>query len=234
MSYSIDINSLHTAYADVLKFLEITNCYFKYSDSAETIIIKPIIIDVSFWIVMAANNIPQGGKLVIHTDEIYALDVETEPYMFEDDDTTYVKLCFTQQIPEELQSRITKYTILRQFSEKRKEERYDIGLANWELFGLEKAEQKLFHNKNSSIKCIISNISVHGALVTGKAAYIRIGENVAKLYCTFNNPIDTIMQSALIVRIDKKTSQLYRYSLRFIEPVSLGWQGRFNSYVLKL
>lgn len=95
MIYNKDINSLHTAYADVLKFIGIINCYFKYSDSAETIIIKPIIINVPFWIVMAANHIPQSGKFVIHTDEIYELDVETEPYMFEDDDTAYVKLCVT-------------------------------------------------------------------------------------------------------------------------------------------
>lgn len=226
------IDSLHTAYSDVMKFLGITNCYLQYSDYPETVIIKPLIIDTAFWIVMAKSNFPEDGLLIVKTDSrIYSIKIRTEIYFFADDEVPYLKLNLKESLPPELQEKILQYVVIRRHSEKRSEERYEVGLSNWKFFGLEKPEQLLYVNQNISVKCILNNVSVHGALVTGQAASVKVGENISKLYCRFICPINTLSQSAIVVRVEKKTEQLYRYSLQFIDPVALIWQSRLDSYV---
>ena len=114
--------------------------------------------------------------------------------------------------------------------------RYVVGLKEnrWALFGLKSQRQLLLSGRNM-IDVVISDVSSHGALVTGEMVPSLVaGKEIVQLQVKFDNPQETIMLPALVVRVDRPIPKIAQYALSFIEPVSISWMRRVDEYAMKL
>lgn len=140
---------------------------------------------------------------------------------------------FLETLPKFLIKKIREYNALIKKSNRRSEERYDVGLKKWKDFLLERADQRLISliiSKTENIRCILTNVSFHGALLTGESSRLKVNEGVVYLAMRFTSPMETVIQPAVICRIENRTNELSRYSLKFIEPYSLSWQKRIEAF----
>jgi hypothetical protein len=229
-------DSLQTAYADVLSFIGIRNCYFLYPDG-KTGIVKPLKITETGWTVIAGESVSGRQRLIIQTekaDNILDVPVLAAPCEKEVLGKNCLEIIFPEPFPEWFEQRIAEYRRIILSSEKRSEQRYDVGLTGWKSFGLRSGEQRLFA-LNKPVKAFLNNVSIHGSLITAEQvprepALVKAGETMAKLCCIFSYPEEYVFQNAVVVRVEQKTPRLYRYSLRFVEPVALIWQKRIELY----
>jgi hypothetical protein len=114
---------------------------------------------------------------------------------------------------------------------------------NWErphssLGGKSPDEQRLLAG-NKPVKALLNTVSIHGSLITAEqvpreSALVKAGKTMAgrlaRLCCVFAGSEEYVFQNAVVVRVEQKTDRLYRYSLRFVEPVVLVWQKRIELY----
>ncbi len=242
-------DSLQTAYADVLRFIGIKHCYFLYPDG-KTEVVKPLKITETGWTVIAASKQRAADKqraavkqradervtgeqrLVIQTaepDDSLTVPVQVVPCDTDAFGNNCLELIFPEPFPEWLERRIAEYRRIILSSEKRSEERYEVGLGGWKGFGLRSAEQRLLAG-SKPVKALLNNVSIHGSLITAESAPVKAGETITKLCCVFAGPEEYVFQNAVVVRVERKTERLYRYSLRFVEPIALIWQKRIELY----
>ena len=81
------------------------------------------------------------------------------------------------------------------------------------------------------IDVVISDVSSHGALVTGlMEPSLVVGREIVNLQVQFLNPQETLVLPALVVRIDRPIPKISQYALKFIEPVSIRWMKRVDGY----
>lgn len=218
-------------YGDVLKFLEIENVFFDFQ-TGKTAALQIEKIDNKKWIVFSSDLLIPMGIINIQTNmQEYRLKCFTKPIT---NDIGEYEIELYDSLPQTLSLKIEEYNNLVNSSERRKEERYDVGLTKWQEFKLQTPDQRLYYNKTNAIKCLINNVSVHGCLVTGESSKLKISQDIVKMAIRFNDPGEIILQSAVICRIVQKTPQLFRYSLNFIEPLALSWQKRIEDYVIGL
>lgn len=221
------INDFSKLSNESLNYLGIKNTYFDFSDGITTVI-KPIHIDLYKWEIISGSELSNQGKLIIEfdTNEKIVLPC-TVLKSNELDFNTYI-LKFSENINSIFAEKLQNFKKITSGSEKRKERRYDVGLENWRVFGLTKPEVYLYHNKKN-YKCVINNVSVHGTLLTGETAPISNNETV-NFVCNFHNPIENIIQTAILINCNNLGSNYSRYSLQFTDPVSFVWQERIDQY----
>ena len=146
-----------------------------------------------------------------------------------------LQILFDQNLPQELEKEIEEYLRIDSNAERRRGIRYVVGLKEnrWALFGLKSQRQLLLSGRNM-IDVVISDVSSHGALVTGEMVPSLVaGKEIVQLQVKFDNPQETIMLPALVVRVDRPIPKIAQYALSFIEPVSIRWMKRVDEYAKK-
>lgn len=222
-------NGSQVIFKDVLNFLEIKNIVFDF-ENGKTSSLQIERISEKEFICFSSSTLVPLGTLIIETDSgFFPIKCLTQSLSY----SYYIgeyRIEFLEALPKFLIKKIRKYNALIKKSNRRSEERYDVGLKKWQDFLLERADQRLIISKTENIRCILTNVSFHGALLTGESSRLKVNESVVYLAMRFTSPMETIIQPAVICRIENRTKELSRYSLKFIEPYSLSWQKRIEAF----
>lgn len=211
---------------EVIKYLGIRNTYFSLSEGI-TSLIKPLYIAPHKWEVLSASPLPSSGTLNIELDDgkfsvlcnVIKLDTNLNSYL----------LLFKEDLYSGFLEKLSTFNKISFSSDKRREERFNIGLENWKKFGLTKPEIHFVFN-TKTYKSIINNVSVHGALLTGETAPLSQNESLINLICSFNDPNQNVFQNALVVNCQNLKNNYSRYSLQFLDPISFVWQKRILDF----
>lgn len=140
-----------------------------------------------------------------------------------------------ESLPLELEKEIEEYLRIDSNAERRRGVRYVVGLKEnrWMHFGLKSQRQRFIIGKNM-IDVVISDVSSHGSLITGEMIpSLVVGKEIVQLQVKFDNPQETLMLPALVVRVDRPIPKIAQYALSFIEPVSIRWMKRVDEYAKK-
>ncbi len=213
---------------EFLNKIDVKNIFFRNCGGI-TSIITLILFDSMKATIFCSSEITENGILIIdrikenfQKERIEIFVTAIKDYS---QNNTWT-LFFEDPLPEDFENKVNKLNNLLQKSEKRKEFRYEIGLENWKDFGLSSPAQLLTVD-NHSIKCIISNASIHGALLTGERSLIKIGSK-ANLICHFSDK--KVKLNCIVINASIAATNYYRYSIRFLEPLSLSWCNHIIEY----
>lgn len=214
---------------EFLEQLDITNIFFR-SIGGITNVITPIDFSTEKTIVSCGNELPQNGFLVIdienkNTLEKKRIEILVSPIKDFSITNTYT-LFYEDPLPFDFQEKLNRLNEILKKSENRKEFRYNVGLDNWKQFGLTRPDLLLSFD-NGTAKCIISNASIHGTLLTGTRSLIKIGDK-AKLNLVFEDGKSIL--PGIIISAEPAAENYFRYSMRFLEPLSLLWCNHIISY----
>lgn len=205
-----------------LRALGINNIYFK-NFGGITEIIHIISLNNFTTTVSSGGNLVEKGVLVIETEE---MKIEIFVSVIKDfSEINTFTLFHEDPFPEYFQNKVNSLNSILSSSEKRKEFRYEVGLKNWQKFGLKKPECA-FIDGNYITKTIINNVSIHGALLTGARSHTLIGEKVI-FTCNFD---EIIKLQSILINSSACGNGYFRYSLRFLEPLSLTWCNHVLNY----
>lgn len=213
---------------EVLNYLGIKNTFFSFPGGI-TAMIKPLYIDADKWEVLSSSELPPKGNLVIEIREREKINVNCSVEKSDNESINSYILTFDSFFDNSFLDRLSKFKKVTKESEGRKEARFNVGLDNWQSFGLLKPEVFLISHKKN-YKCIINNVSFHGALLTGETAPISTNEPGISFMCFFDKPKIHVFQTALVVNCQNLHKNYSRYSLQFLDPVSLAWQERLLEY----
>ena len=214
---------------EFLEQLDIKNIFFR-NIGGITNVINIIDFATEKATVSCGNELPQNGILVIDTVNKNTLEkkrIELLVSSIKDFSITNTYTLFYEDpLPFDFQEKIIRLNELLKKSESRKELRYNVGLDNWKQFGLTRPDNILSFT-NGNIKCIISNASIHGTLLTGERSHIQIGDK-AILSLLFDD--GKINLTGIIINAVQAAESYFRYSMRFLEPLSLLWCNHIISY----
>lgn len=208
--------------SDKLQYLQVKNLYFKTAGGITTII-NAVDITQTYCEVTTGNNLPESGFLVLQTSVFeYVIKVTINK-----NENGIYRLNYNQELNKVLLTRLIQLDNLKNKTNQRKEERYDVGLNNSDKFGLASPECYLLL-QSGKVKCIISNASIHGVLLIGERSFLKIGESVF-FFSKFKNNL-SVKQSGIVIAAENIKLNYFRYSLNFIEPISVVWQEKIISY----
>ena len=207
-----------------LRMLDIINIYFKTFGGISSVV-RILGMTENTTNVLSGNEIPDKGILVIEFSDETKSEIFVTVIKDFSETNTYT-LFHEDALPIVLQEKIKKLNDILFRSELRKEFRYEIGLKNWQQFGLSKADCSFIDSSNAFIRCIINNASIHGVLITGTLSHVKIGEKVI-FTCSFE---ETIKLSGIVINASSCGNGFFRYSLRFLEPLSIIWCNHIVEY----
>lgn len=139
----------------------------------------------------------------------------------------------------QLMQRINELEKNHEIWEKRKEERFNIGIKKSEDFLLSKPEQTIVYDKKE-LPCLVNNVSFSGANITTvsfSGSEFRRGAEVF-LVLKFNSPIERIILKANIQSVAVKSShenarlKFALLSMQIINP-PLAYKERINAFIHK-
>ena len=209
---------------EVLSSMGIKNIFYEFPGGI-TCLLRPLYLEVGRWICTASAELSVTGFIAVNETK-YAVHSERTAGL--DYPNTWI-ITFEQPVDITLQQKIIEYKKTARKSEKRSEQRYEIGMKNWKEFLLEKPDVTL-KTKTQKIRCILNNVSVHGALLTGEAAAVKKYESGIFLCCSFVSPSEHIIQEGLCVNTQYLDKGYCRYSIQFISPISFSWQKRVQAF----
>lgn len=212
---------------EFLSVLHIANIYFRDFGGITTII-RLINFSNTKCTVFSGNDLPGVGKLVIEIKENLTsrtIELFVSPVKDFTENNTFT-LFYEDPLPADFEEKVNKLNDILIKSENRKELRYEVGLKNWQNFGLQKPDT-YFLDGTIPVKNIISNASIHGVLLTGNRSHVKIGDKVI-FECMFKNGM--MKQPSIIINADVAAQTYFRYSLRFLEPLSLSWCNHIIEY----
>ncbi len=205
-----------------LRALGINNIYFK-TFGGLTDVIRIISLNNYTTTVSSGGELAEKGILVIEENdnqiEIFVSVIKN----FSEINT--FTLFHEDPFPDYFQVKVNNLNNILSSSEKRKEFRYEVGLKNWQKFGLTKPEC-IFSDGSHITKNIINNASIHGVLLTGTRSHTLIGEKVI-FTCAFE---EIIKLQSILINSTSCGNGYFRYSLRFLEPLSLTWCNHVLNY----
>lgn len=209
--------------------LNIQNIYFR-SFGGITTILRPETFTPEQVTVVCGSELPEKGILTIDTENKNTLQkrrIEIFVSVIKDFSmNNSFTLFFEDPLPQDFEEELVSINEILKKSDSRREFRYDIGINNWNKFGLTRPDLNLSF-ANGNIKCIISNASIHGALLTGNRSMIKIGDKAA-LLCDFEEK--KLKLPGIVINADSAAGGYFRYSLRFLEPLSLTWCNHIVEY----
>lgn len=213
---------------EMLRYLDIRNIFFR-SDGGITSVVQPLFIELRNMVVISGNRLQETGALVIVTQTAeYRIPVKTERTS-----SLAVSACWTlvylDVVPDAFAEKIIELKKIMRKSGRRAEERFDIGMKRWQQFGLISPMVDM-HVENQHVRCVVSNASFHGALLTGERSSARIG-SPCRLICAFADGVVTQCASIVNAANTKNSGTYYDYSLHFLEPVSIMWQKQLNMFI---
>lgn len=220
-------------HSNLEKHFGLTGIWFAVGKAIDVPLVLVSVSDRKTWICLSESRtqIPLEKVVVGFTyrGQIHRLEARTSGTDSEDG---MLRVQFTAGLPPELEKEIEEYLRIGSNAERRRGSRYAVGLRDgrWCLFGLKSQRQRLFFGKRM-IDVVVSNVSSHGALVTGEVVSSLVaGREVVSLQVKFLDPHETLVLPALVVRIDRPIPKIAQYALRFVDPVSVAWMRRVDEY----
>lgn len=208
-----------------LRLLDIKNIYFKTFGGITTLI-QIVNMNENTTTIITSDEVAEKGILYIELSNESKIEMFVSSIKDFAEKNTFT-LFYEDPLPEEFIFKLQKLNSIIKTSEQRKELRYEIGLDNWKQFGLKKPDI-IFTEKNlNQTKCVINNVSIHGVLLTGIRSNINIGDKVFFI-CDFEEK--QIKQLSIVINVAKCGTGYYKYSLRFLEPLSLIWCNHIIDY----
>lgn len=223
-------------HSNLEKLLGITGMWFTEEghSTAEPLVLVSV-SDKNKWLCLShsqsKSQIPKGDVLVGFTYQgnFHQLEARTSDGNCGDG---MLQVQFAKALPLELEKKVEEYLRIESNAERRRGVRYVVGLKEnrWMLFGLKSQRQHLIMGKRM-IDVVISDVSSHGALITGEVIpSVIAGKEIVNLQVKFDNPQETLVLPALVVRVDRPIPKLAQYALKFVEPVSIRWMRRVDEY----
>lgn len=214
---------------EFLEQLNISNIFFK-TFTGITSILTIVSFTETQLTVYTDNELTDKGKLTIDILDKKTLKKERielfvttiKDYSMNNTFTLFLE----DALPEDFTIKLINLNNIFKKSNNRKDIRYNVGLKNWKQFGLLKPDL-FFICGTSKVKCIISNASIHGALLTGERSLVQIGNKV-DLICYFEEK--PIILKAILISAESIKSNFFKYSIRFLEPLSLSWCNHIIEY----
>lgn len=223
-------------HSNLEKHFGLTGIWFAVGKAVAVPLVLVSVSEQKNWMCLSqsSSHIPQEKVIVGFTyrGKIFQLEARIGDT---DCGNDMLQILFDQNLPQELEKEIEEYLRIDSNAERRRGVRYVVGLKEnrWALFGLKSQRQLLLSGRNM-IDVVISDVSSHGALVTGEMVPSLVaGKEIVQLQVKFDNPQETIMLPALVVRVDRPISKIAQYALSFIEPVSIRWMKRVDEYAKK-
>ena len=224
-------------HSNLEKHFGLTGIWFTVGKAIDVPLVLVSVLEQKNWMCLSQSSlhIPQEKVIVGFTyrGKIFQLEARIGDT---DCGNDMLQILFDQNLPQELEKEIEEYLRIDSNAERRRGVRYVVGLKEnrWALFGLKSQRQLLLSGRNM-IDVVISDVSSHGALVTGEMVPSLVaGREIVQLQVKFDNPQETIMLPALVVRVDRPIPKIAQYALSFIEPVSIRWMRRVDEYAMKL
>ena len=210
---------------EIMDYLRLKNIFLELPGGITSVIIPVKISNVSITVFSSANLEEQKCilKPEFRNGEDFRIvcDIEKNP-----DEGNCYNCYFDDPLPQPLLVKVSELDTLCKNSNKRCEQRLEIGLENWQKFDMVRCDCNFTFNKHT-VKTIISNASYHGVLLIGERSFAQIGELVT-FNCAFNDC--AISQKANIINAEIITQTYFKYSLHFIEPVSLYWIKKIDNF----
>ena len=224
-------------HSNLEKHFGLTGIWFTVGKAIDVPLVLVSVLEQKNWMCLSqsSSHIPREKVIVGFTyrGKIFQLEARIGDT---DCGNDMLQILFDQNLPQELEKEIEEYLRIDSNAERRRGVRYVVGLKEnrWALFGLKSQRQLLLSGRNM-IDVVISDVSSHGALVTGEMVPSLVaGKEIVQLQVKFDNPQETIMLPALVVRVDRPIPKIAQYALSFIEPVSISWMRRVDEYAMKL
>ena len=215
----------------------LTGIWFAVGKAVAVPLVLVLVLEQKNWMCLSqsSSHIPREKVIVGFTyrGKIFQLEARIGDT---DCGNDMLQILFDQNLPQELEKEIEEYLRIDSNAERRRGVRYVVGLKEnrWALFGLKSQRQLLLSGRNM-IDVVISDVSSHGALVTGEMVPSLVaGREIVQLQVKFDTPQETIMLPALVVRVDRPIPKIAQYALSFIEPVSIRWMRRVDEDAMKL
>lgn len=212
---------------EILNFLDIKNLFLK-SSGGISYIVAPVVFSDTYIQIFTSSELKKDLYILViefKTGEELEIVCNVEKIT---EKSNYFCCYFDDPLPESFALKVTELMSLDKISDKRSEERFEIGLDHWQEFGLDKPECCFVHNGHC-IKCIASNVSVHGILLIGSRSFARIGETVS--FCCVAEGRQ-IKQNGVIISTSCITKSYFKYAVNFIEPINLSWIKLIKNYDL--
>ena len=225
-------------YKDVLDRLGIQNVFLTGENNAFCTVLE-IGDGGMIWIVTVDKEyFTDRAILNIKTGDTY-IELETEIEKLE---SSLYKLKIKQNKKKKFLSILEKIKDLEQHHEiweKRKEERFKIGLESSCDFSLSKPEQTMLYMKKE-FPCLVNNVSFSGANVTtvlADGSEFKRGNEVI-IILKFNNPIEQIALKATIQSVavkSAKNSSRLKFAIVAVEITNptLSYRERITQYIKK-
>lgn len=219
-----------SVYADILQALGIEYTFITAGDLRTFCFLYKL--DRGHWYIRSESTLPVGEEVALHIkihgvyleQAVTVLSAREDYYDIQFPQTT----CLT-----ELFSRIAELEANIASWDKRKEQRYTIGVKNREAFLLRSNEQ-LLSCAHKDIVCLLDNISFSGCRVITNGVDIVPSGSQAVLALSFSYPIERIGLPASIVHSHTRTAAHRRFtfiSMQFIHPVHLTFKKRLAAYI---
>ena len=223
-------------HSNLEKHFDLTGIWFTVGKAIDVPLVLVSVLEQKNWMCLSqsSSHIPREKVIVGFTyrEKIFQLEARIGDT---DCGNDMLQILFDQNLPQELEKEIEEYLRIDSNAERRRGVRYVVGLKEnrWVLFGLKSQRQLLLSGRNM-IDVVISDVSSHGALVTGEMVPSLVaGKEIVQLQGEFDKPQETIMLPALVVRVDRPIPKIAQYALSFIEPVSIRWMRRVDEYAKK-
>ena len=214
--------------SDGLKFLNIKETFFINESAGSQVIIRPLQMEADKWVVAVSAGLEQNGSVRLETGVgSFLLKARTEAVRIGEFSQCFL-ITFTEWMPDFLVQKILRLKKTQRDCTRRSEERYQIGLKNYEAFGFASAVQ-FFKFREQKCQCIVNNVSVHGVMITVSRTCISNGERILLLF-KFSNPEENLVLPALIVSSNYVADGYQQFSLNLTEPLSFLWQERILRY----
>ena len=215
---------------DTMKFLRIKYASF-ISGEGMSSLLRLLSVDFSRWLCYSDSRLEGSGTLCIRMEDGTELRIPVHTEKTDDEryGSSYL-MSFDRALEAGLAGRIAEYRKIIRSSERRSEERYDVGIERYADFGL-KDSRILCMPRKKILPAVILNASVHGVLaMVTEPCGIFPGDPGLFLCCSFQDKAPPLRQPVMCVNAMKTDDGRFRLSFRFINPVSIEWQKKVAAY----
>lgn len=223
-------------YKDILEKLKIENVFLTGETNAFCTVFE---IEGDKWVVSTDKNFyTDSAVLNIKTDGEY-MEI---PVKIDGIENGLYRIALSSSRKKQfsaLMQRIEELEKNHEIWEKRKEERFNVGIKKSGDFLLSKPEQTILYDKKE-LPCLVNNVSFSGANITTvsfSGSEFRRGTEVF-LVLKFNSPIERIILKANIQSVAVKSShentrlKFALLSMQIINP-PLSYKERINAFIHK-
>lgn len=225
-------------YKDILEKLKIENAFLTGETNAFCTVLE---IEGNKWVVSTDKNFyTDSAVLNIKTEGEY---MEIPAKIDGIENGLYRLLLYTPQSSGQqflqLMQRVNELEKNHEIWEKRKEERFNIGIKKSEDFLLSKPEQTVVYDKKE-LPCLVNNVSFSGMNITTVSFSGNEFKRGAEVFLVlkFNSPIERIILKANIQSVAVKSShenaklKFALLSMQIINP-PLSYKERINAFIQK-